>query len=181
MKYLLFIFICLSAFKASAQLEGQDFCNGVMDGDYFPVSIEKKKIIWYKSYYLEELTGQKVIKNITYNEYRQTWSDGSVDMIYLRKQGDKVLQYEECCENETIRFDKLFSIGNIWNNAEKTGEYTLISFDADLNTPYCHYKNLLAIKAQFKKATYIFYYQKGHGYVGATSNGKTISWVTPEW
>lgn len=177
MKYLLFLFFLTTT--TYAQKEGQNFCKGTTDGSYFPLDIQKKKIVWYNTYYYETLEGDKMLKGKTYVAFKQQWQDGSNSMIYFREANGKVLQYEECCSAETIRWKQSLKKGENWQNEDKkdTVLYTLLSEDAVLKTPYCHYTGLMALQAQYAKSTYVFYYLRGLGYVGATKDGNVISFI----
>lgn len=175
---LLLSFTCLCSF---AQEEGQNFCSKFDSEDYFPLSIEKKKIEWSASYYFEKIVGTKVINDKEYTEYAQSWNDGEKNTLFLREENGVIYQYEECCEEETIRFDKRFKKGHSWLTTSKEISYTIESFKGKLKTPYCEYKNLLAIKALIRGVNYLFYYKKGYGYIGATVENKLISFVSPDW
>jgi len=172
-----FIFVSSLSFS---QKEGQNFCKGIVGGSYFPLDIKNKKIFWYDTYYFEEQLATKERSGKIYLEYKQTWKDGHSDLLYLRNDKEKVLQFENGFENETIRFDSQFEINHSWENADKTAVYTILSYDGKLKTPYCNYENLLIIEAKFKSVTFKFYYLKGLGYIGATKNNQLISYITPE-
>lgn len=177
--YILIFFLLISIFSFG-QSEGQDFCDGDKDASYFPLNIRKKKIFWYNTYYFEEKLSTKDINEKKYTEYKQTWKDGSVDLLYLRENNNMIFQFEEGLKNETIRFNPQFKIDYSWKKLDKTAIYTIKSYEGKLNTPYCKYENLLIIEAEYKTVTYNFYYLKGLGYVGATKNDKLISYITPE-
>lgn len=180
MKKLLLIFCLVISFVANAQVEGQSFCDGDKDGNYFPL-ITKKKLLWGNTYYFEEYKGEIQLNGKTYKAFRQTWEDGNVDHLYLREEDGKVLQYEACCKEETVRYDQFYEPGQVWQSAGNGVTYKLLSYTAELETPYCRYTKLMAIEAKMTDMTFVFYYQKGYGYVGATLKGKTMSCATPEW
>lgn len=73
-----------------------------------------------------------------------------------------------------------FNEGKSWVNTPADAKYTVVSYNAKLKTPYCNYSNLMALKAEFRQMTLVFYYQKGYGYIGATHNNILVSFVTPE-
>lgn len=176
---LLTLLICLSIFS---QNEGQSFCSEFDSETYFPLNIEKKKVLWSDSYYFEEIVGTKKIKNKEYVEYSQSWKAGNKESLFLREENGIIYQYEKCCDSETIRFDKNFKKGDFWKTADEKSKYTIESLKGKLKTPYCNYKNLLIIKGEFTNVTYKFYYKKGYGYIGATDeNDNLISSVSPEW
>lgn len=181
MKKTFLALLILFTFNGYSQLkEGQNFCSENKKGSYFPLTISNKKISWQNTYYIESINGKKVIKGKEYAEIKQEWENKNVDLIYLREENNIVYQYEECCENETIRFNTNFKVGDKWLQADNKMEYEIISFNGELTTPYCEYKNLLIIQAKIANNTFQFYYLKGIGYVGATINKKLISFVTPE-
>ena len=173
------IFIISSIFSFSQLKEGQNFCDENPGEDYFSISYNRKIILWSNTYYLETKNGIKKINGKTYTEFKQTWKDNNVSTLYLRKENGIIYQYEECCENETIRYNKNFKEGETWKTADKKGEYKIISYKGKLKTPYCEYENLMVIEAKLKYGKYKFYYLKGHGYIGATENDKIISCVAP--
>jgi hypothetical protein len=179
----LFTFLCcLLATTFYAQInEGQDFCEATKDGDYFPLSLEKKKILWADSSYLETQNGTKEINGKIYIEFLQDWGKQK-EKLYLREENGVIYQYDDCCTIETVRYDKNFKKGHSWKTANGKSTYEIISYNGKLKTPFCEYKNLLVIKAELEFGTYHFYYLKGHGYVGATTTkNKLISCVTPIW
>jgi hypothetical protein len=163
-----------------SQKEGQNFCKGTDGGSYFPLDIKMKKIFWYDTYYFEEQLGTKEHNGKTYLEYKQTWKNGSVDLMYLREADSKVLEYEEGLDQENTRFGSQFEEGYSWTRVDKTAVYTILSYDGKLKTPYCIYDKLLVIEAKFKKVIYEFYYLRGLGYIGATQNENLVSYITPE-
>jgi hypothetical protein len=180
MKKTFFPLLILLTFKGFSQLkEGQYFCSPYEEGSYFPFS-DDKKIIWRNTFYFETINGIKEIKGKKYTEVKQEWEDKTVELIYLREDNGIVYQYEECCENETIRYNNNFKIGDKWMKVDKTSEYEILTFDGELKTPYCEYKNLLIIEGKMWNTIFEFYYLKGQGYIGATVNKKLISFVTPE-
>jgi hypothetical protein len=181
MKKTILVLLILLTFKGYSQLkEGQNFCSQNENGEYFPLSVNTKKILWQNTFYIETIIGKKEIKGKTYTEIKQEWENNHSDTIYLREEKGIVYEYEECCENETIRYNKEFKIGDKWSKVKNTAEFEIISLSGELKTPYCNYKNLLVVKAIIGQTTYEFYYLKGIGYVAATINKKLISCVTPE-
>lgn len=173
------LFLLYSVF-ATAQKEAQNFCDGEKDGSYFPF-ITKKKLLWADTFYFEEYKGETMLNGKKYNTYLQTWNNGDTTTLYLREQDGKILQYEKCCESETIRYDEFFEPGHSWKSQDKKITYKLLSYDSKLDTPYCKYEHLMAIQAEYDKVTFVYYYQKGYGYIGATLKGKIMSCATPEW
>lgn len=163
-----------------AQKEGQSFCDGELDGSYFPLLESKKIIVWGNTYYTEEKIGTKELNNKTYITYKQVWESGDIDYLYLRNENGVIYQFEEDTEDETIRLPNQFKIGDTWKTASKQASYEVISTDGNLKTPICNYSNLLVLKSIFKNGSFTFYYLKGYGYVGATVNGNLISFVTPK-
>lgn len=180
MKNILCALLLLSAFSAFPQKEGQNFCDGEKDGSYFPF-ITKKKLLWADTFYFEEYKGETVLNDKKYNTYLQTWNNGNTATIYLREEDGKILQYEKCCSTETIRYDEFFEPGHTWKDADKKITYKLLSYNTSLKTPYCQYDHLMAIQAEYPEVTFVYYYQKGYGYVGATLKNKIMSCATPDW
>ncbi len=179
-KALILILVLLTIPKMFAQLkEGQNFCDENKDGSYFPLVIKEKKFFWADTHYVETKNGTKELNGKTYFEYLQKWESGNTEKLYLREEDGVIYQYEECCENETIRYNAKFKKGHNWKTASGEGEYTILTYNGTLKTPLCNYKNLMVIEANLKNGTFKFYYLKGLGYVGATVNDKLISCVTP--
>lgn len=176
--FFLLLFIstnCFAQFK-----EGEDFCETKKNESYFPLGISEKKFFWANSHYTETLVGKKKINGITYTEFNQTWKEGTSTTMSLRTEKGVVYQYEEDIQKETIRYDASFKKGHTWKTAYGNTTYTIISYDGKLNTPFCAYENLLVIKIELKDADYLFYYQRGKGFVGAkTSDDRLISCMTP--
>lgn len=182
MKKTLTLFLTLYSCITFSQIgEGQYFCQASKDGSFFPLTINKKKILWRNTFYFEIKNETKVINGKTYVEFKQEWNKGNSDLIYFREENGVVYQYDSCCENETVRYDSKFEIGDVWKTADGKSEYRIITYDGKLKTPYCEYQNLLVIEAKVNYGAFHFYYFKGHGYIGATQDGKLISCVTPEW
>lgn len=180
MKTLLIVLSLFSITITAAQEEDQSFCDGLDNASYFTL-VNKKKLMWYNTWYIEEYTGDKNINGEVYRIYKQTWEDGDTDLLYMREADGKLLQYDEKCKADFMRYDEFLEAGSSWDEPCKKVKYTVLSFTDELTTPFCKYKNLMSLKAEYEKVTYIFYYQKGYGYVGATKNGKIISCATPVW
>jgi len=182
MKKPIILLLLLIATNLYSQIkEGQDFCDETINGKFFPLSIEKKKILWANTSYYETQNGIKIINGKKYKEYIQEWSNNHSDKLYLREQNGVIYQYEDCCEKETIRYDSKFKKGHTWKTADGKFEYKIISYNGKFKTPFCEYTNLLVIEAEIEKEVFHFYYLKGQGYVGATSHDEIISCVTPIW
>lgn len=182
MKKLIASLLLITSANLHSQInEGQKFCEENSNGNYFPLTIEKKKILWANTSYYETQNGIKSIKGKKYKEYVQEWSNNNSDKLYLREEDGVVYQYEECCEKETIRYDKRFEKGHTWKTADGKTEYKITSYNGKLKTPFCEYTNLLVIKATIENYEILFYYLKGHGYIGASIDNKIISCVTPIW
>ncbi len=176
---LLLLFIVFPVCSSGQFTEGQNFCNESIDAGYFPILNHDKYILWSDTYYTEVNNGPKEIKGKVYTEFIQKWKTGNSHKLYLREENGVVYQFEECCDEETVRYDEKFDKGHIWNTASGHAQYKILSFTGTLSTPFCEYENLLVIEADLKDGIFQFYYLKGHGYVGATIEGKTISCVTP--
>jgi len=177
---LILVLVILSVFSFSQLKEGQSFCDESVDGGYFPLSFREKVILWANTYYLETITGTKKINGKTYIEFKQAWENKNISMLYLREENGVIYQYEECCEDETIRYDIDFKEGKAWQTADGKGAYHIVSYKGKLKTPYCEYENLMVIEAKLAYGNYKFYYLKGYGYIGATKNDKIISCLAPE-
>jgi hypothetical protein len=180
MKYHLIIFMLICCAPTFAQKEGQDFCAGDSNASYFAL-LEKKKLLWANTYYFETYVGEAVLNGKTYLKYKQKWEDGTNHFLYLREDDGKILQYVEGRNTETIRYDEFYEPGQKWQSESREVTYTLLSYEAELKTPYCSYTGLMSLMAEYKNVTYVFYYQKGYGYVGATENGAIISCASPDW
>jgi len=177
------IFLLLTVYFSSySQTEGQDFCEEFKNENYFPLTIKAKKVLWADAFYFEKIVGTKKINNKEYIEYSQVWKAGNKETMYLREENGIVYQFEECCESDTVRFNKDFKAGDSWKTADKNATYVIETLNGVLKTPYCNYKNLVVVKAELINAAFKFYYKKGYGYIGATDvNNNLISCVTPEW
>ena len=177
---LLLTFSFLTINVTFAQLkEGQNFCSETKTGNYFPLVLNEKKLLWKDTHYTETKIRTKEINGKTYFEFLQKWEDGYSSTLYLREKNGVIYQYEECCEQETIRYDENFKKGHQWNTADGSGHYEILTFKGSLKTPFCQYKNLMVIKADLNYGSFKFYYLKGHGYIGATVNENIISCITP--
>jgi len=174
---ILCLFFCI---LVSAQKEGQEFCNGLEEGSYFPLDIKKKKIFWSNTYYVESIVGKKERNGKEYIEFLQEWENGSKANMFMREENGIVYQYEECCNKDTVRYDADFKLNSSWSTVDSELTYTIVETNVTLKTKYCNYKNLVVIKAAFKEGAYFFYYQKGYGYVGAKVGDQLISMVSPE-
>ena len=177
MRKFILIALLVSISKSYAQLEGQSFCEGVSTGSYFPLTIGSKKITWYNTSYLEKMKETKILHNRVYTVFEQVWENGASDLLYLREEKGKVYQWDEEKKQEFVRLEQV-QLNFKWKVNEK--EYKIVDTQGELITPFCFYKGLLVIETQWDKRTYRFYYLKGFGYVGATWDGKLISYVKPE-
>lgn len=181
MRYFLLLTFFALNLNLFPQGEGQNFCDDFAGEDYFPLNIQKKKIIWGRTYYFEEKGDSVVVDGKDYIEFYQQWEKGKLDTLYLREENGVVFQYVDSCEFETIRLDHSFKKGTTWQAGDEKASYKIKSFKGKLKTPYCSYKDLLVIEAEFSTGIFLFYYKKGYGYIGATVDGKLISFVTPDW
>lgn len=182
MKLILTFLTLIISYPLFSQSEGQSFCDEFESENYFPLDIEKKKVVWYSTHYFEEIAGTKIINNKEYIEFLQFWGNGGVDTLFLREENGSINQYEEDYAIETLRYDSKLKKGKRWKSSSEGVTYIIKSFKGKLKTPYCDYENLLIIKAKFTSTTYNFYYKKGYGYVGATNKkNNLISYVSPDW
>lgn len=181
MKKVVFLFIFFISTSVFSQKEGQNFCDGIKDGEYFPLNIYKKKIFWYGTFYFESNKGIKSKNDKKYVEVIQEWEDGEKSTSYFRFEKNEILMFEDCCEKETLRFSNDMKVNDEWSNVEKDVTYKIISFSENLTTPICRYNNLLVIRATYLEVTFDFYYLKGFGYVGATKDDKLVSYATPDF
>jgi hypothetical protein len=179
MKYCLTLLLLASSCLLFAQSE-PSFCDAYTNSSYYTM-LDSKTVKWETTHYVEEYRGTAVYNNKTYYKYSQVWSNGKVDNLYLREEDGRILQYESCCNEETVRYDEFFEPGHQWQSARKNLTYTLLSYNDMLTTPYCSYSNLMSIKAQYSNGSYYtFYYQQGNGYVGCKdANGKLMSYIMP--
>ncbi|MFD2562153.1 hypothetical protein [Aquimarina rubra] len=176
--------IILSSFiivNGYSQKEGQSFCGGDVTGSYFPLSVKKKKLVWGNTFYFETKKEEKVIDGKKYIKYEQAWENGQKVEMLLREELGTVFQYEPDGSDETLRYNSLHKAGDSWLTSDKEAKYTIVSYDGKLATPYCKYKKLMVLEGKFKENTFLFYYLKGYGYVGATLEDELISFATPEW
>lgn len=179
MKQFMIMLLSVMSMSAFAQSEGQSFCDGDSSAPHFTFHTGKKYVIWQDTYYIEQQIGSKTLNGKAYMAYEQTWESGSVFQLYLREDDGIIYQFEDCCEDDTVRLPSKIKNGTTWKTANKLGTYEVISQTGTLKTPRCDYKNLLVLKSTLKNGTFSFYYQKGYGYIGCTVNGELISYVTP--
>ena len=177
----IFIVLLLGVvFQSNAQKDGQSFCGGDDDASYFELMNATKYIVWSNTYYIEKREGEKEINGKTYIEYTQTWESGDKNSVYLREENGAVYQYEENHPEDSLRLPKETSVGTQWTTADGLVTYEILSTDESLKTPVCNYKGLLVMKGDFKNGSFLFYYLKGFGYVGATQGSTLISFNTPD-
>lgn len=181
-KLLVFILI-LTTLNCFAQLEeGEGFCETKKNESYFPLDISVKKFYWGISHYTETRLGKKKFNGKTYIEFKQTWKEGNSDLTYFREEKGVVYEYRVKENKENVRYDAAFKVGHSWKTFDKNTTYTIVSYNGKLKTPYCEYKNLMVMKAELKNETFLFYYQRGKGYIGAKySDKKLISCITPKF
>jgi len=179
MKYLVLFMLFIASINSYSQKEGQIFCDGDPSEDYFSLLDSKKYIVWQNTYYTEEKIGEKEVNKTIYSEYSQTWETGQVVHVLLRDHKGTVYQYEEELNKETVRLPKKVKKGKTWKTADGLVTYEIVSLTGELKTPVCDYKNLLVLKSTFQNGVFVFYYQKGYGYIGATKDDVLISFVIP--
>lgn len=93
MKKLIASLLLITSANLHSQInEGQKFCEENSNGNYFPLTIEKKKILWANTSYYETQNGIKSIKGKKYKEYVQEWSNNNSDKLYLREEDGVVYQ-----------------------------------------------------------------------------------------
>jgi len=137
---------------------------------YFPLNIKEKKIKWFNTQYIERHIGEKKFNNKTYQIFEQEWSYGQKDLLYLREENGVVYQYQQEEDNhEFVRFDHRFKKNSTWGPSIKPKLYKIISLNGTLETPYGKFSNLIVIQAKFDNRKFQFYYQKGKGYIGAST------------
>ncbi|MCF4100051.1 hypothetical protein L1I30_00085 [Gillisia sp. M10.2A] len=167
-------------FIPSYQIEAQSICTDITSGQYFPLNIKKKKIIWNDTYYFETLIDTVEIQNKIYTEFIKEWENGNTETIFIRYEDGMVRKFEKCCEYDTTILPVEIEEGAVWLNADYKLKHEILSLAGTLKTPFCNYKNLLVVEVltrDFKG--YNYYYKKGYGYVGATKNGKLVSYLSP--
>ncbi len=164
---------------ATAQVEGQSFCDDFPSEEWFPLDIQNKTILWSNTYYIEEYIGDKTINRKDYKGFSQSWENGNIDTLYFRKEKQVTYQYEECCNQETVRFNAKFKKGEVWNSVKNDTKYTLLTYHGSLKTPFCNYEDLMVLQAEINGTLFHFYYKQGYGYVGATIDKNIISAASP--
>ncbi|MFD2824288.1 hypothetical protein ACFS5M_11455 [Lacinutrix iliipiscaria] len=179
MKYFCLLTLFLVSINSFSQKEGQLFCDGDPNSDYFTLLDSNKYIIWRNTYYVEKMERQKQLNGKTYVEYSQSWESGDVVKLYLKKEKGVVYQFEDCCDDDTVRMPNHPQKGDTWKTADGLVTYEVISIESELKTPVCSYKNLLELKSIFSNGEFTFFYQKGYGYVGAKEKDILISFVVP--
>ncbi|WP_412464458.1 hypothetical protein [Flavobacterium mekongense] len=167
-------------FSFSFSQTNEDFCTEKLNDAFFPLTIDFKKVIWRDTFYLERKNATKEINGKTYIEFEQESENSGTVLRYLREADGIVYEYEKCCGNETIRYNAKFVEGHVWKKGNGKGEYKIISYNGHLKTPFCNYENLLVIEGELNSKKFHFYYLRGFGFVGATEDGKIISYVSPK-
>lgn len=173
------IIFCLITSVSFSQSEGQSFCGGDPEAPFFTLHSGTKYIVWDNTYYSEKNVGQKTINGVEYTHYQQSWESGPIQDLYLREVDGTVYQFEDCCDDDTVRLPSKQQVGQTWKTADELSIYEIVAIDGKLKTPVCEYSNLLVLKSTFQNGEFTFYYQKGYGYVGATVNDQLISFVIP--
>ena len=179
MKFQLLILTLMFFNCNHAQSNLKDICGEFQGDQYFPLDIQKKKIIWKDTFYNEILTDTVVIENKSYTKFVQNWEDGSTNEIYLRKEDGMIRQYEECCEYDTTKLPDEIIEGAEWLNADFKKKHVVLSLSGKLSTPFCDYEDLLVVKVSTYSDEYNYFYKKGIGFVGATEKGKLVSYISP--
>jgi hypothetical protein len=172
------LFILLSCACYSQKNEQKNFCKSNNEASFFPFDNNTKKVVWRNTFYIER---KKQIKNIngkSYIEFEQEYETDGKALRYFREEKGIIYEYGLGNEKETVRFDPKFKKGHCWTTANKKDKYKIISYDGELETPFCKYKNLLVIDAKITFGHFTFYYSRGLGYVGATQNEELISYVS---
>ncbi len=137
---------------------------------YFPLTIKEKKIRWFNTQYIERNIGEKKFNNKTYQIFEQEWKNGQKDLLYLREENGVIYQYQkEEDTHEYVRFDHSFKKKATWGPSINRKLNKILSFNGTLVTPYGKFTDLMVIEANFDNGTFKFYYQKGIGYIGATT------------
>lgn len=182
-QFILIPILMLITCNCFAQLdEGEGFCETKENESYFPIDISIKKFFWGTSHYSEELIGKKKFNGKTYIEFKQTWKEGNSDLLYLRTEKGVIYAYNEELKKEQVRYDSSFKVGYTWKTLDGNTSYTIMSYKGKLKTPFCEYENLLVIKAVLKEDSFLFYYLRGKGYIGATTlDEELISCMTPKF
>ncbi len=162
-----------------SQSEGQSFCDGNPEANFFVFFTGKKYVVWQDTYYIEHAKSTKTLNKNEYVEFEQTWENGAVYQLYIREDDGTIFQYEDCCDEDTVRLPAEIKEGAIWQTADELSNYQILTTSGTLKTPFCEYKNLLVLKATFKNGVFNFYYQRGYGYIGCTVDGQLISYVSP--
>lgn len=67
------------------------------------------------------------------------------------------------------RYDNRFKKNATWGPSIKPKLHKITSFKRTLETPYGKFTDLMVIEAKFDNGKFKFYYQKGMGYIGATT------------
>lgn len=145
--------------------------NEIDDSEsYFPLTIKEKKVRWFNTQYIERQIGEKKINNKTYKVFEQEWKNGQKDSLYLREENGVVYQYQKEEDNhEYVRYDNRFKKNATWGPSIKPKLHKITSFNGTLETPYGKFTDLMVIEAKFDNGKFKFYYQKGMGYIGATT------------
>lgn len=177
-KALILFLIILNNICHSQKIVRKNFCKSNDEGSFFPLDHNTKKVTWRDTFYIEK---RKQIKNINgkdYVEFEQETEKDGTSLRYFREENGTIYEYSLPDEKEWVRFNVKFEEGHFWKAANGKDEYKIISYNGELQTPFCKYKNLLVIEVKWNTGTLTFYYSKGLGFVGATQDEKLIAYVT---
>ena len=177
-KTFILFFIFLNSVIYSQKSELNNICKSNDEKSFFSLENDFKKVVWRETFYVER---RKEVKNINGKNYleivQESENDGTVSR-YFREENGTIYELDKSSKKELVRFDTKFEKGYSWKTGNGKDEYTILSFNGELETPFCIYKNLLVIDAKMNFGHFTFYYSRGLGYVGATENGKVISYIT---
>ena len=177
-KALIVFLIILNNICHSQKIVQKNFCKSNDERSFFPLDYNTKKVTWRNTFYIEK---RKQIKNINgkdYVEFEQETEKNGTTLRYFREENETIYEYSLPDEKEWVRFNVKFEEGYFWKAANGKDEYKIISYNGELQTPFCKYKNLLVIEVKWNTGNLTFYYSKGLGFVGATQDEKLIAYVT---
>ena len=141
-----------------------DFCNKNFGNSYFPLEIGfEKNITWGSSFYVESIKEKTEIDGKEYFKYNQDFGNGKAYELLLRNQNDTIYLF-----NEKSKKDIVFLIAKA-EKGLKWGTTKIIKTDANFETPYCNYENLLVVQYKYSNGEKgKRYYKKGLGLVAIT-------------
>jgi len=125
-----------------------------------------------------KINGKKYFKIV------RTYSWGNKSEDYTRIEDKTIYSFDSKTKAESISIPKDLEIGKIWNEADNSWKYEIISITAVLETPKGKFGNLLQIRAsqltnrdKDKVTVYDLFFKKGTGQIAAKGNEQLMTYL----